>query len=277
MANKRMFSKKIVDTDAFLDMPLSTQALYFHLSMRADDDGFVASPKKIMRMLGVNDDELKVLFTKKFILGFESGVIVIKHWRMHNTLKNDRYSPTTYTEEFAKLSVKNNGSYTLEPEWNQNGSKLETQYSIDKYSIDKSKFKKPSIGDIYMYCLKTNKPVDIEKFYDYYEKVGWKTNKGEMKSWAGATTQFKEKDQNVVYRAVLRLINDYFGIPRVEWKDSDKRVHTETGVDFLKVYTETEQFINQPDGLPANKDLLDLIHRQDFIQYLEKNAYEQND
>lgn len=114
MAERRMFAKTIVDSDAFLEMPLSTQALYFHLSMRADDDGFINNPKKIMRMIGANDDDLKVLFTKKFILGFDSGVIVIKHWRLHNYIRSDRYKPTLYNEEMAKLIEKNNKVYTLD-------------------------------------------------------------------------------------------------------------------------------------------------------------------
>jgi len=94
MAEKRMFAKSIIDSDAFLDMSLSTQALYFHLAMRADDDGFINNPKKILRMIGGSDDELKMLLAKKFIIAFESGVIVIKHWRMHNYIQNDRYKPT---------------------------------------------------------------------------------------------------------------------------------------------------------------------------------------
>jgi len=114
MAERRMFAKTIIDSDAFLDMPLSTQALYFHLSMRADDDGFINNPKKICRMVGSNDDEMKVLFAKKFIIGFESGVIVIKHWKIHNYIQKDRYKPTIYAEDKASLAVKDNGSYTTD-------------------------------------------------------------------------------------------------------------------------------------------------------------------
>ena len=106
MAERRMFAKTIVDSDAFLDMPLSSQALYFHLSMRADDDGFVNNPKKIQRMIGCSDDDLKLLIAKRFVLIFDSGVIVIKHWRLHNTLRKDRYKPTIYQEEFKKLILK---------------------------------------------------------------------------------------------------------------------------------------------------------------------------
>lgn len=113
MSERRMFSNKIIDSDAFLDMPLSTQALYFHLSMRADDEGFINNHKKIARMIGANDDELKVLIAKKFIIIFDSGVIVIKHWKIHNYIRGDRIRDTNYTEERSQLATKENGSYTV--------------------------------------------------------------------------------------------------------------------------------------------------------------------
>lgn len=129
MAEKRMFMKSVIDSDDFLDMPLSTQALYFHLSMRADDDGFVNNPKRIQRTISASEDDLKLLIAKRYLLCFESGVIVIRHWRMHNTLKKDRYTPTQYQEELAMLDIKDTKEYTekyfgtsLEPEWNQSGT-----------------------------------------------------------------------------------------------------------------------------------------------------------
>lgn len=113
LANKRMFTMKIVDSDAFLDMPLSTQCLYFHLNMRADDDGFIGNPKRIMKITGASEDDLRLLIAKRFVLTFEDGVIVIKHWRMHNTLSRDRYAETSYTDEKKMLLLKDNGSYSL--------------------------------------------------------------------------------------------------------------------------------------------------------------------
>ena len=103
MAERRMFAKTIIDSDAFLDMPLSAQALYFHLSMRADDDGFINNPKKLQRLIGCADDDMRLLVAKAFIIPFESGVVVIKHWRINNYIRNDRYKPTNYTEEMAQL------------------------------------------------------------------------------------------------------------------------------------------------------------------------------
>lgn len=132
MAERRMFAKTIIDSDAFLDMPLSTQALYFHLSMRADDDGFINSPKKVQRMVGCGDDDLKLLIAKNFLIPFESGVVVIKHWKIHNYIRNDRYKPTVYKEEKSQLYLKDNNAYTLDktlgiPSDIPNGRQVEPQ------------------------------------------------------------------------------------------------------------------------------------------------------
>ena len=140
MAEKRMFAKTIIDSDAFLDMSLSTQALYFHLSMRADDDGFVNNPKKIQRMIGAGDDELKMLIAKRFIIPFESGVCVIKHWRIHNYIQKDRYKETVYKDEKSHLILKENKAYKyVDTPCIQNVSNLETQIRLDKTREDKNR------------------------------------------------------------------------------------------------------------------------------------------
>lgn len=108
-----MFAKTIVLSDAFLDMPLSARCLYFTLGMMADDDGFVNAPKSIMRQCGATEDDMKILFAKKFLIPFDTGVVVIKHWRINNYLRNDRYQETKYVEEKAALTVEENGSYHL--------------------------------------------------------------------------------------------------------------------------------------------------------------------
>ncbi len=115
MAERRMFAKTIIDSDAFLEMPQSTQLLYFHLSMRADDDGFVNNPKSIMRATGCKDDDIKVLVAKKFIIPFEIGVVVIKHWRVNNYIQKDRYNETKYKELLEQLYLDENNSYSLNP------------------------------------------------------------------------------------------------------------------------------------------------------------------
>ena len=112
MAERRMFAKTIIDSDAFLDMSVTAQLLYFHLSMRADDDGFVNKPKSIMRMIGASQGDAEMLVNKKFIIPFESGVVVIKHWKIHNYIAKDRYKETTYKDEKATLMLDENNAYT---------------------------------------------------------------------------------------------------------------------------------------------------------------------
>jgi len=112
MAKRRMFSLDIIDTDLFLEMPQSSRLLYYELCMRADDDGFVSSPKKIQKMVGCNEDDFKVLITKKFIIPFDTGVVVIRHWKIHNYIQKDRYKETIYLEEKSQLKQEENGMYT---------------------------------------------------------------------------------------------------------------------------------------------------------------------
>ena len=139
MAKKRMFSQQITESDAFLDMPLSAQALYFHLGMNADDDGFVNSPKRIQRVIGANDDDLKLLIAKRFIIAFESGVVVIKHWKINNYIQKDRYTPTVYVEEKALLVEKPNKAYmVMDTECIHGVYKLDTQTRLDKNRLDKN-------------------------------------------------------------------------------------------------------------------------------------------
>lgn len=141
MAEKRMFSNKVIGSDAFLEMPDSSQNLYFHLSMYADDDGFVDKPKSIMRMTGKKEDDMKILIAKSFIIPFESGVIVIKHWRVNNYLRNDRYKETQYLQEKQQLAINKNGEYEF-------GSQLvyqvETQNRIEKNSKEENRIEKNS-------------------------------------------------------------------------------------------------------------------------------------
>lgn len=143
MAEKRMFAKTIIDSDAFLDMPLSTQALYFHLSMRADDDGFINNPKKVQRMIGCSDDDLRILIAKNFIIPFESGIVVIKHWRIHNYIRSDRYKSTIYQNEMSMLTSEENKEYVLGipsdiPSDIPNDNQMDTQYRLDENRLDKS-------------------------------------------------------------------------------------------------------------------------------------------
>ena len=133
MAERRMFAKTIVDSDMFIDMPMSARLLYYDLAMRADDDGFVNSPKKIMRFVGASMDDMNVLIAKQFIIPFESGVVVIKHWKIHNYIQKDRYKATSYQAEKESLTLKNGTYYTDDlPDI----SNLDTECIQDVYSLD---------------------------------------------------------------------------------------------------------------------------------------------
>jgi hypothetical protein len=159
MAQRRMFSPQIIDSDAFLDMPSSAQSLYFHLGMRADDDGFVGNPRKILKIINSSEDDLRILLAKAFILTFESGIIVIKHWRINNLIRKDWYKETAYLEEKAQLNIKENGSYSLSKEAydkeenavfvNENVTK--PTHRLGKVSLDKN-------------------TIDFEKFWNIYPK-----------------------------------------------------------------------------------------------------------
>lgn len=218
MAERRMFAKKITESDAFLDMPSSTQMLYFHLSMNADDDGFVNNPKKIQRMCGASDDDFKLLIAKSFVILFESGIIVIKHWKMHNYIQSDRYRPTDYVDEKSMLGIKKNKAYTLDE------SKMYTKCiqdvsvgkdSIGKVSIDKNsivkdskgesargekakRFIPPSVEEVEQYCIERSNNIDAQSFIDFYESKGWMIGKNKMKDWKAAvrTWERSRKQEN---------------------------------------------------------------------------------
>ena len=205
MAERRMFAKTIIDSDAFLDMPLSAQALYFHLSMRADDDGFINNPKKIQRMIGASDDDCKLLLLKRFLITFESGVVVIKHWKIHNYIRNDRYKPTIYKEEKALLVEKENKAYTEKESLGiPNGYQMDTQDRLelelgkDKLELEnkadkppRSRFHPPTLEDVQAYCFERNNNVDAQRFIDYYTSNGWKVGKNPMKDWKAAVRNWE--------------------------------------------------------------------------------------
>ena len=216
MAERRMFAKTIIDSDAFLEMPLSTQALYFHLSMRADDEGFINNPKRIQRMICCSDDDMKILIAKAFIIPFESGIVVIKHWKINNYLRSDRFKPTDYVEEKSHLFLKDNGAYTLdqsqgEPLGIPTVDQRYTQDRIGKDSIGYIKekqvkenggaspqncvksFKKPTLEEIETYCKERNNTVNPQQFIDFYESKGWYIGKNKMKDWKAAVRTWEQK------------------------------------------------------------------------------------
>lgn len=150
-AERRMFSKTIIDSDLFLDMPQSTQLLYFHLSMRADDDGFINNPKKIMRMVNCSEDDMKILIAKRFIIPFESGIVVIRHWKIHNYIRSDRYKPST-CEEKNLVETDKNMVYQMTtngiPSDNQAVDKMDTQDRLGEDRLSKDRSGKESATDV---------------------------------------------------------------------------------------------------------------------------------
>ena len=202
MAERRMFAKTIVLSDAFLDMPLSARCLYFTLGMFADDDGFVNSPKGIMRQCGASEDDMKLLLVKKFLLDFESGVIVIKHWRINNYLRNDRYQETKYLEEKSSLSIDENGAYSFGIP--NSGIPSIGKVSIGKDSIDNKKKTK----------AKESEP-DFEEYWNftfkcYPKKTSSAVAKQEWLNIIVATPEENQKEvAKLIWKATEAYLTDY--------------------------------------------------------------------
>lgn len=164
MAKRRMFSTEITDSDAFLDLPLSAQALYYHLGMKADDEGFINNSKMILRIIKANQEDLDLLIEKRFLIDFKTGVIVIKHWRINNYIQKDRKTPTLYIEERAKIKIKSNNVYTLYTGCTQDvrvGKVREDKVSIGEVSIGE---REESISDVF--------PLTPEELESLFKKYG---------------------------------------------------------------------------------------------------------
>ena len=208
MAERRMFAKTIIDSDAFIDMPVTARLLYYDLSMRADDDGFVNSPKKIMRMIGVSQDDLGILVAKKFIIPFDNGVVVIKHWRIHNYIRKDTYNTTPYAEQLEQLELDENKAYRLKnDDVNINCRRIvdepSTQVRLGKVSIGKDiereakpqkRFTPPTLEEVNAYCQERRNGIDPERFIDFYQSKGWKIGSNPMKDWKAAVRTWEKRD-----------------------------------------------------------------------------------
>lgn len=210
MAERRMFAKTIVTSDAFLDMPATSRSLYMLLCVLADDDGFVNAPRSIMRMSGATEDDLKLLIAKRFILTFQSGVVVIKHWKIHNLIQKDRYKETKYLDEKATLALDENNAYTeaplaLDTERIQDVSILEPQVRLGKDSLGKDslgnskpkkRFTPPTLEEVKAYCEERNNGVDAQKWYDFYSAKGWKIGKDKMVDYKAAIRTWERRENN---------------------------------------------------------------------------------
>lgn len=228
-----MFAKSIVDSDLFLDMPATTQLLYFHLGMRADDDGFIVNPKSIMRAVACSHDDLVLLIEKGFVIKFDSGVIVIRHWKINNSIRGDRKTPTKCKEK-SLIDMDNEDTYQIcacqpndnqvpticQPDDSQSVSNLDTQDRIGKdrlgkdrldsfylarcenFSTSQQSFNKPMLKDVQAYAEAENIQTDVQRFYNYYEEHGWKDKKGRdvasrwkatLKRWGEQEGKYPEK------------------------------------------------------------------------------------
>ena len=232
-----MFQSDVTDSDLFLDMPTSTQNLYFHLLGKADHDGFVDKLKAVLRNVKASNDDYLVLISKKFVIPFDSGVLVIRHWRIHNLMRHDRYKPTIYQNEKALLDYEENKAYILKEidfnlfqndinkiEWHPNGNQMATtgcpkekiikenkrkdiedivpsdDASLDTLSPvkDTGKTIPPTLEQVKAYCNDRGNNVNPQKFIDFYTSNGWKVGKNSMKNWQAAVRTWEDSTKGEV-------------------------------------------------------------------------------
>lgn len=219
MAERRMFAKSIVLSDDFLDMPMSARNLYFTFGMLADDDGFINNPRSIMRQIGATNDDLRILLAKSYVILFDSGVIVIRHWRIHNYIQKDRYKPSKCVEK-EQVSITENGMYT---KCIQSVSNLDTQDRLElelelgesrvvkdstpinasdepfmgeRKTSARARFTPPTVDDVNAYCRERGIAVDAQRFVDFYASKGWRVGSSPMKDWKAAVRNWAARDRS---------------------------------------------------------------------------------
>lgn len=258
MANRRMFSLSVVDTDNFLDMPTTTQALYFHLGMRADDDGFVSSPKRIATLANCSNDDLKLLASKGYIIPFESGVVVITHWKQHNYIQSDRYRKTMYKEEREQLVLAEN-VYKLDTENIREVSEAEPQYRLSK-DIVRDRDKKQCASDN---ALRADKAT----INDFFESI-WKLYPN--KKGKGQVSDAKKKVlYDIGYDELSRAIDRYkAGLAKDEWrKPQNGSTFFNSGyVDYLDANYSDMPEQNEPEegdrSIYRNDDMYEKLKKE---------------
>lgn len=254
MARKRMMSLDIIDTDKFLDMPTSAQCLYFHLLSRADDDGFIDSPKKILKTIGCSEDDFKILFMKSYIIPFNTGVCVIKDWKIHNYIQKDRYKPTLYEDEKSQLAEDKNGAYFLgnsETKCIQNVSNLDTQVRLDKVRLEVDKNIMPCKQD----CI------DILNYFNSASGRGFKPIDSNLNPIKSRLNEYSGDELEIMIDFKVK-----------EWKN-DKQMSKYLRPETLFNATKCASYIEQ-SKLTQNASNLshseDLEHKEEFYRSLSR-------
>lgn len=259
MAERRMFSKTVTESDSFYcDISVEAQCLYFHLSMNADDDGFVNTYRKIMRMLNVDEETLEELINARFIIYFDSGVIAIKHWKINNYIQKDRYTETVYKTEKANLYLKKNKAYTLDqtkgsPLCIQNVSTSDSQFSLVKFSLELEKLNKTKLNLYYLYIVGKNSNFEEEnKTFEQIEK--------EKKAVICALKGLELFDDRpgLTEEKRLDLMYQYWAIKEISEGQYKAYIKYLTREIFLEKYLKTEQRMSKDN-------------EQEFLSYFIKS------
>lgn len=278
MAQRRMLSKQITETDMFMDMPLSAQALYLHLIMNADDDGFIGNAKTILRMVGGSNDDLKLLIAKQFIIAFDDGITVIRDWRIHNYIQKDRYHKTIYGNHLSELNTDSNGSYSKEEPCIQDVSKMDTQVRLGKVRLGKDNKKNSRKSPTYdtdnqNYKCALYLKEKIEVVYpDMYQ-----SKTPNLQSWANDIRLLHEQDKHTYkeIKAVIDWVNqDNFWVSNIL---SPKKLRKQ----FNTLIAQMRRKPNKPKGrqevMPerfkedyhSDKPVEEVISDEDFLKMVE--------
>lgn len=257
MARRRMFSMDVVDTDVFLEMSKTAQALYYNLGMRADDDGFIANPKRLLKMLGADDDDLKLLLAKGFLISFERGILVITHWRQNNYIAKDRYKETMFKKEKRLLGIDENNTYFLlqteciqsciqpvyKPVYN-----LDTQDSVGKdsigevrgVSVEENNIHTPTLEEIKNFCMSENlKYINPDKFYNHYTSTNWEG----VRDWK-AKARYWDCEDKKREKALVKKENSVLKPNGVFNNYSQKTYNEDECIEILRQKEEKQRNVN---------------------------------
>lgn len=254
MAERRMFAKTIIDSDAFLEMPMSARLLYYDLGMRADDDGFVNSPKKIMKIVGASNDDMNILILRKFIIPFEKGIVVIKHWKIHNYIRSDRYKPTVYVEEKAMLEMNLNDGYTLKnSDGIPNGYQRDTQDRIGKSSIGQDSLGEDSINTSLLPSPELQKKELQIQYENEFEKL-WEHYPNKKGKDQAKNKYLLARKQGITYETIAQGLKNYINYIKSENIEEKFIKHGSTWFN-QKCWNDDYKISNQTKGEKVDKQM----------------------